>query len=215
MKKAIFSVLLFLFGLQYVNAQVISLGNYPVNTIITAGGNTTVTPFTAPMNVTSATAYTASSFKGVLQVNPVTGVVTITNAHPAGTYTITVKAFNGAVSSTVSFILTVNNNACSQGLFNGNTNVSVGSLPFSAVVGDFNNDGKQDIATANYANNIVSIRMGDGFGGFSGNSNFAVGTGPQALAIGDFNGDGKQDIVVSNFVSFNVTILLGDRKSVV
>ena len=43
MKKTILSVLLFLFGLQYVNAQAISLGNYPVNTIITAGGNTTVT----------------------------------------------------------------------------------------------------------------------------------------------------------------------------
>ena len=71
-------------------------------------------------------------------------------------------------------------------------------IPYSVAIGDFNGDGKQDLAVANAGSNTVSIRLGDGLGGFSGSTNVSVGSGPYSVAIGDFNGDGKQDLAVAN-----------------
>ena len=70
--------------------------------------------------------------------------------------------------------------------------------PFSVAVGDFNGDGKQDLAVANDGSDNVSILLGDGAGNFSAPTNFAVGDGPVSVAVGDFNGDGKQDLAVAN-----------------
>ena len=80
--------------------------------------------------------------------------------------------------------------------------------PFSVAVGDFNGDGKQDLATANSGN--VSILLGDGAGSFGAPINFAAGDVPFSVAVGDFNGDGKQDLAVVNLNSADVSILLGD-----
>ena len=70
--------------------------------------------------------------------------------------------------------------------------------PFSVAVGDFNGDGKQDLAVANQGSDNVSILLGDGTGNFSAPTNFAAGNGPCSVAVGDFNGDGKQDLAVAN-----------------
>jgi len=184
-----------------------TLGTYPDATVI-AGQNTTVTPGAAPTNTTSVVAYTKTNFSGLLTVNPTTGVVTITDAMQAGIFPVTVKAF-GSVNTTTTFNLTVTNPACSQGLFLGNTEVSVGNSPRKVAVADFNGDGRQDIVTANTSS--LSIRLGNGTGGFTGTTEVAVSV-PQEVAIGDFNGDGRQDIVVvspSNS-SHKVSIFLGN-----
>ncbi|MCA1602827.1 MAG: hypothetical protein LC776_14740 [Acidobacteria bacterium] len=70
-----------------------TLGNYP-NTMVVVGANTTVTPDAAPTGATSINVATDSNFKGTFVANPITGVVRVTNAHPAGSYTVTVKAFD-------------------------------------------------------------------------------------------------------------------------
>jgi hypothetical protein len=91
------------------------------------------------------------------------------------------------------------------------TNVAVGSNPQSVAVGDFNGDGNQDIATANFNSSSVSIRLGDGQGGFSGvYVRLLSDQYPRSVAIGDFNGDGKQDIATANEGSNSVSIRLGD-----
>src|SRR5215471_4179587 len=89
------------------------------------------------------------------------------------------------------------------------TNFAVGNTPVSVVVGDFNGDGKQDLAVANEGSNNVSILLGTGTGSFATATSFAAGSGPQWVAVGDFNGDGKQDLAVANFNDNNVSILLG------
>jgi len=187
-----------------------TLGNYP-NVTVVAGQNTTVTPGAAPTTTTSAVAYTHSRFTGVLIVNPTSSAVSVTNAKPAGTYTITVKAF-GADTASRTFTLTVANPPCSQAFFGGNNEVSVGNNPRSVAVGDFNGDGKQDMAVTNTNNGTVSIRLGNGLGGFSGNTNVVVGSSPESVAVGDFNGDGKQDIVTADYFdpnSSSISIRLG------
>ena len=100
-----------------------------------------------------------------------------------------------------------------QGGFSGATEIAVGSNPQSVAVGDFNGDGHQDIATANYSSSTVSIRLGDGQGGFSGTTEIVVGSSPQSLAVGDFNGDGAPDIATANNnTSGSVSIRLGDGQ---
>jgi hypothetical protein len=76
------------------------------------------------------------------------------------------------------------------------------------AIGDFNGDGKLDLAVANLGSDNVSIRLGTGTGIFGAATNFATGSGPVSVAIRDFNGDGKLDLAVANFFSGDVSILL-------
>ena len=79
-------------------------------------------------------------------------------------------------------------------------------------MGDFNLDGKPDLAVANGGSDNVTIRLGDGAGAFPDATSATVGAGniPQSVAVGDFNRDGKPDLAVANYGSNNVTIRLGD-----
>src|ERR1039458_9200554 len=89
---------------------------------------------------------------------------------------------------------------------------AVGTNPWSAAVGDFNGDGKPDLAVANESSNNVTVLLGNGSGGFTAASGspFAAGANPYSVAVGDFNGDGKPDLAVANYSSNNVTVLLGN-----
>jgi hypothetical protein len=87
---------------------------------------------------------------------------------------------------------------------------AVGIVPDSVAVGDFNGDGKLDLAVANEFSNNVSVLLGNGDGTFQYAPNFAVGTGPVSLAMGDFNGDGKPDLAVVNQNGYSVSIFLGN-----
>ncbi len=94
--------------------------------------------------------------------------------------------------------------------FNAPTNFAVGLTPSSVAVGDFNRDGKQDLAVANINGANVSILLGTGNGSFGLATNFAVGSGPKSVAVGDFNGDANQDLAVVNAGGNSVSILLGN-----
>ncbi|MFE9483237.1 FG-GAP repeat domain-containing protein [Streptomyces spororaveus] len=65
------------------------------------------------------------------------------------------------------------------------------------VGGDFNGDGKQDIAGID-ANDNLKLYTGDGAGNVGGGTNMlgsnGLWKGFKTIAAGDFNGDGKQDI---------------------
>ena len=88
-------------------------------------------------------------------------------------------------------------------------NYAVGTNPYSVAIGDTNNDGKQDMAVANYASGFVSILSGVGDGTFNAAVNYTAGTSPIFVALGDINNDGKLDLSVANYSSGNVSVLLG------
>jgi hypothetical protein len=78
------------------------------------------------------------------------------------------------------------------------------------VVGDFNGNGRPDIATANQGSNNISILLQNSDGTFQAAVNYAVGNGPLSLQVGDVNGDGKLDLVVINSGDNTIGVLLGN-----
>src|SRR5262249_53589022 len=74
--------------------------------------------------------------------------------------------------------------------------------PFKIAVGDFNGDGKLDLAVPNLNADRVSVLLGNGAGSFTLGGDYPVGSEPNAAAAGDFNGDGKLDLAVVNNSSF-------------
>ena len=74
----------------------------------------------------------------------------------------------------------------------------VGTSPSAIVVGDFNGDGKPDLAVLNSESRSVSILLGNGQGGFQPARNFDVGgDNPTSVSVADFNGDGKLDLAIA------------------
>src|SRR6266536_399404 len=74
-----------------------------------------------------------------------------------------------------------------------------GINPLFVSVGDFNVDGKPDLAVANSGSTNVSVLLGNGNGTFQAAVNYSAGASPSCVAIGDFNRDGKPDLIVANF----------------
>ena len=188
-----------------------TLGNYPTAST-KVGGNISVSPLSTPSNISKMHVYGSPGFSGLLVGNNSTGKIRITNAKPVGVHTIFVRAFSSSGNSIVrSFSLTVVKPDCSPGDFISNVVVdALGPNLVHLAVGDFDNDGRQDIVTANMGMNTVSVRLGNSVGGFSGNTEVLVTSHPHAIAIGDFNRDGKQDFVVTNQGNAIVAVRLGN-----
>ena len=101
-------------------------------------------------------------------------------------------------------------------LFKGNGNgtvaapikTAVGMSPAHAISGDWNGDGKPDLAVANALSGNVSILLNSGSGVFT-SSTISVSATPEYLLRGDWDGDGKQDIAVMHYTSKTISILRG------
>jgi CSLREA domain-containing protein len=192
------------------------LGNYPDKSVVLST-DALVTPSPLPTNAARLNVSTSTNFKGKLEGSPSTGVVRITDAHPAGTYLVTVTAFDncGATTTKTFTLIVTTQETCNPVNFAAAKNFGTGTQPVSVAIGDFNGDGKQDLAVANSnagSDGVgqVAILLGDGAGGFGAPALFNVGTTPLSVAVGDLNGDGNEDLAVANANSNNVSVLLGN-----
>ena len=109
-------------------------------------------------------------------------------------------------SNTVSVLLGVGNGDFQEA---PQSPIAVGTTPVWIAVGDFNGDGKPDLAVANVNSDTVSVLLGNGDGTFQAAQTFAVGDGPTSVTAGDFNRDGVQDLATGNWFSGDVSVLLG------
>jgi MYXO-CTERM domain-containing protein len=91
------------------------------------------------------------------------------------------------------------------------------------ALGDFDSDGRQDVATADPNTDVLSVVLGNGDGTFQPAQTIAPGVipcqgclvQPMAIKVADFNGDGRPDLATGNRrpadppVGSGVSILLG------
>ncbi|MEO7166334.1 MAG: VCBS repeat-containing protein [Chthoniobacterales bacterium] len=98
-----------------------------------------------------------------------------------------------------------------------NTPLGVGNLKGEISLGDFNEDGKLDLAFPVTGNQIrkvpskvVLIYFGDGTGNMVAGPIIDVGSEPHTVITRDFNKDGHLDMAVTNRTDGTVSILLGD-----
>ncbi len=97
------------------------------------------------------------------------------------------------IEDTVSFLL-----GNGDGTFHlGPQNLTVADVPQGIAVGDFNHDGKIDVAVSGYYGS-VTVFPGNGDSTFGAGVAVATGTTiAVGLAVGDVNGDGNLDIVLA------------------
>jgi hypothetical protein len=102
-------------------------------------------------------------------------------------------------------------------------------VPTAVTVGDFNGDGKADLAVATHttSQDQMTLLLGNGNGTFQApvsmmtdtvpllGSLGPAGGGPSAIVSGDFNGDGHTDLVVVNNKDVVVATAFGFRVGIV
>jgi hypothetical protein len=96
-----------------------------------------------------------------------------------------------------------------DGTFQRQIEFAAGSTPVGVVTGDFNRDGKLDLAAINYYDNKLSVLLGNGDGTFQNYVQYPVGSNPYGIEVADLNGDGILDLVTNNYNGNSVSVLLG------
>ncbi|HVU96941.1 MAG TPA: FG-GAP-like repeat-containing protein [Puia sp.] len=112
--------------------------------------------------------------------------------------------------------ITLLQNACTPGNINfiRGTDVPTGTMnpgsPQALRLGDFDGDGKPDIASVNELDQSVSVHRNISTAGAPAidvNVDYAVGNLPWGLAIADYDGDGLPDLAIINNTSNTISVL--------
>jgi hypothetical protein len=98
-----------------------------------------------------------------------------------------------------------------DGTFGNRRDYATNQHPTAVVAGDFNTDGKTDLAIAANLDIFgkVSVLTGQGDGTFLPGADYHEGLGLSSMLAADFNGDGKLDLAVVSMINNTIFILKG------
>src|SRR6185503_2917872 len=87
---------------------------------------------------------------------------------------------------------------------------AVGANPYWVATADFDDDGRQDLATANDSAGTVTVLLRQPGGGFAEEDGSPLPTGPRPHSVhaADIDGDDLPDLAIPNYAAGTVTILL-------
>jgi hypothetical protein len=91
--------------------------------------------------------------------------------------------------------------------------VAVGSGPSGATVGDFNGDGRLDLAVSNFVGQSVSVLLRQPGAGFALEGGAITLGAATAVAAGDFNTDGRLDLAVTRSDTNQLVLLFRNPQS--
>ena len=148
-----------------------------------------------------------------------TNGTTITTTAPFEPTSVVVGDFNGDGKQDLAVLSASGTGSVNIYLGNGNgTFQAAKNYPVAATtsasrllaIGDFNQDGIQDLVATNSVLNNVAVILGNGDGSFQAPSYYPVGNQPWNVVVGDINKDGFLDLAVASDGSSNVSILQGN-----
>jgi autotransporter-associated beta strand protein len=92
-----------------------------------------------------------------------------------------------------------------------------GYWSYSVSLGDFNGDGRLDLAVADESSDTISVLLNTtepeaATASFATKQDFAAGINPSFVAMGDVNCDGKPDLVATNYSSHAVSVFLNTTE---
>jgi len=79
-------------------------------------------------------------------------------------------------------------------------------------VGDFNRDGKLDVAAAvqSGAASTVTILLGNGDGTFQLGGSYDINDAPNSMVVAEFRGTGVLDLAIGSYLGSDISVLLGN-----
>lgn len=217
----LFRWIVLLFTFQTISAQAPAITSFsptsgPVGTTVTISGSNF-----------SATASENIVFFGATQaVVTAASATSLTVTVPIGASYQPISVLNNATvllgSSAIPFTVTFTPSKGKITVDDIQPKVNFATSNFTEIIanGDFDGDGKVDLAVTIPTSGLVTVFRNTSVSGSITSSsmtaagNFTVEVGPTGIAIGDLDGDGKLDIVTTNFTSGTISILRNTSSGV-